>query len=84
MKNIKKNISAVVFAVVLLSSAIFADPGDMGGGGFAAQNDPVTLCDTTSNAEGDMGGGGRSSCEQTESYIHSFLTSLGMYLDSVL
>jgi hypothetical protein len=84
MKNIKTKTLAIFFAFALLTSATFADPGDMGGGGFAAHDEPVTASDTQTDADGDMGGGGRSSGAQQESYIQSVLAEIGMYLDAVL
>jgi hypothetical protein len=78
MKNIKKNMLKVLVLVALLCPVAFADPGDMGGGGFANYDAPVKSAETT-NLDGDMGGGGLAA--ETKSYLESVLDAVCDYFD---
>jgi len=81
MKNIKKNMLKVLVLVALLCPVAFADPGDMGGGGFADNGAPVKTNETT-NLDGDMGGGGLA--DDSKSYLESVIDSVCYYFDVVI
>ena len=57
MKNVQRKLLAAFAAVILFSSAAFAD-GDMGGGGLAEDTTVVVKHTDQAPEGGDMGGGG--------------------------
>ncbi|MBA3352736.1 MAG: hypothetical protein H0U23_09985 [Blastocatellia bacterium] len=83
MKTIKKHMQ-ILFAIAILCSVSFGDPGDMGGGGLAAPASSVKVSETTGSTEdGDMGGGGLAAGMTSDSYIDSVLLSIQGYFEAI-
>ena len=81
MTNLKKNALNAAAAVLILTSITFAQ-GDMGGGGFAASNEPVKIGDTRT-LDGDMGGGGLTPLIEEPTFLDEMIVTVAEYLGSV-
>ena len=81
MNTIKKNTLNALAAILILSSATFAE-GDMGGGGFTSYDQTVKVGDTRT-PEGDMGGGGRIRMTEEPTYFDELILTISDYLETV-
>ena len=82
VNSIKKNTLKVLVMVLLFCPAVFADGGDMGGGGLADQSVPADVAKTVRTSEdGDMGGGGRAS---ETSFLEAAFDSIYEYIDGMI